>query len=271
MGESFNANLSSSPILAIRAHTQRYRPSSRWPIETAVQQPSIGKRLVPSFCAFSSSLEPITILNVIIKFQTGSRYLTNEGHNSSRYLSTVIGYEPINKSNLPLKFSIRLVYLDTPRDLSTSSHNAPLARYKSQDLGSIFCRDLAPPPSAGISAPSETGRAGFGIRGAARGFANVAPTSEAPSWGRSGAAPRWGGAPDRRGGRELSKLLIHPITVDGVTIQSLIQNELMAVFREVGNDRYRDRVGPERGGPRWASNAPPRRDSRERSPPRRRR
>ncbi|KAA1068513.1 hypothetical protein PGT21_022781 [Puccinia graminis f. sp. tritici] len=49
------------------------------------------------------------------------------------------------KSNLPRKFSVQLVYPGTTRDLS---HNAHLARYKSQDLGSIFCRDLARPASA---------------------------------------------------------------------------------------------------------------------------
>ncbi|KAA1088720.1 hypothetical protein PGT21_006620 [Puccinia graminis f. sp. tritici] len=204
---------------------------------------------------------------------------------------------PSIKSNLPLKFSIRLVYLDAPRDLS---HNAPLARYKSQDLGSIFCRDLARPasaapgtslkslhdvrfcvgdfvdialissfsalPSGGITASSETGRPVFGIRGAARGFASAAPAAESTSWGRSNAAPRWGGQPERRGGSGTYEAS-HPPDNGRWGHNSVTYSERTnGGNHRAGNDRYR-----ERGGPKWASASVPRRDSRERSPPRRRR
>ncbi|OAV97091.1 hypothetical protein PTTG_05784 [Puccinia triticina 1-1 BBBD Race 1] len=204
---------------------------------------------------------------------------------------------PSIKSNLPLKFSIRLVFLDTPRDLSTSSHNSPLPRYKSQDLGSIFCRDLTRPvtaapankslhdvrfcvgdfvdialissfsanPTGGTSAPSEAPRPSFGIRGAARGFASAAPASESTSWARSAAPPRWGGAPERRGGSGTYETS-HPPDNGRWGHNSVTYSERANGGHRSGNDRYR-----ERGGPRWASTSAPRRDSRERSPPRRRR
>ncbi|KNZ59803.1 uncharacterized protein VP01_1660g15 [Puccinia sorghi] len=204
---------------------------------------------------------------------------------------------PSIKSNLPLKFSIRLVYLDTPRDLSASSHNAPLARYKSQDIGTIFCRDLARPASAapmsslksledvrfcvgdfvdvallssfsgappgGIPAHSDAGgRPGFSIRGAARG----AQAPESTSWGRSGAPPRWGGPPDRRSGGSGAFEASNPPDNGRWGHNSVTYSERAKGGSHRANDRNR-----ERGGPKWASSAGPRRDSRERSPPRRRR
>ncbi|PLW17052.1 hypothetical protein PCANC_11872 [Puccinia coronata f. sp. avenae] len=206
---------------------------------------------------------------------------------------------PSIKSNLPLKFSIRLVYLDAPRDLGNSSHNAPLARYKSQDVGTIFCRDLARPASAaptsslkslqdvrfcvgdlvdvalissfsgtssgGTSAPSDAARPGFSIRGAARGE----NPPDSASWGRSAAAPpRWGGPlPDRRsGGSGTFEASSHPHDHGRWGHNSVTYSERANGGAHRGNERYRDR-----GGPTWASSAAPRRDSRERSPPRRRR
>ncbi|KAI9628638.1 hypothetical protein H4Q26_017989 [Puccinia striiformis f. sp. tritici PST-130] len=310
-GESINANLSSSPILAIRAHTPTI--SSLFPMADRNSRTTTVDREKTCPFLLRVFVKPGTHHDLERDYQIPDRLPVSDECQLYAWKDTtlrdiclqLLDTNPSIKSNLPLKFSIRLVYLDTPRDLSTSSHNAPLARYKSQDLGSIFCRDLArpvsaapagslkslqdvrffvgdfvdialissfsAPPSAGISAPSETGRAGFGIRGAARGFANVAPTSEAPSWGRSGAAPRWGGAPDRRGGSGTFEAS-HPPDNGRWGHNSVTYSERTnGGFQRGGNDRYRDRVGPERGGPRWASNAPPRRDSRERSPPRRRR
>lgn len=201
---------------------------------------------------------------------------------------------PTIKSNLPFKFSLKLIFLETPRDLSSGSHDAPPARYKSQDLGSILCRDLARPISAapnsslkslqdvrfvvgdfvdvalisstsvGLAAP-DSGRQSFGIRGAARGFSG-GPVSFDNGWGRPPSSARWGSLSDRRSGPPGFEGSQH--TDNGRWgHNSVTYSERANGAGHRSNDRYR-----ERGGPKWGNGGSQRRaDSRERSPPRRRR
>ncbi|KAG0149511.1 hypothetical protein CROQUDRAFT_669200 [Cronartium quercuum f. sp. fusiforme G11] len=147
----------------------------------------------------------------------------------------LIENSPSVKLTPTIKFSIRQIFLDTRDSLSGpsayhASGDGPLARYRSQELGVIFARDLAresasgPAPGAaartlqelqfmvgdfldvallpvhppiGPAFASTDARIGFGIRGAASGMSRPPSTAliDGPRWGRPGPSSGWGGAP----------------------------------------------------------------------------
>ncbi|CAH7685327.1 Sin3 associated polypeptide p18-domain-containing protein, partial [Phakopsora pachyrhizi] len=203
---------------------------------------------------------------------------------------------PSLMSNPPIKFSIRSVFLDVPRH-SSVSHDGPIPRYKAQDIGTIYSRDLArsasiptssgrslqdlrfvvgdfidialissnaPPAAAASSSPVDQ-RPSFGIRGASSRAAGGQSSNsrEGPRWGRSsGPSPRWGSSKDRRGSGgafEQSRSSNH-----GRWGQSSgAHQERTNGGADRDGDRYRDRGGKGK----WASSATrKRRDSRSRSP-----
>ncbi|KAH9816736.1 Sin3 associated polypeptide p18-domain-containing protein [Melampsora americana] len=135
----------------------------------------------------------------------------------------IVETSPSVKLTSGAKFSIRLIFLDAPRDVSSTA----VARYKSQELGTVFARDLSRDstsgPAPGASArtlqelqfmvgdyldiallpthptpgtafsPTES-RMGFGIRGAASASARNTPNSalDGPRWGRPTSSNTWG-------------------------------------------------------------------------------
>ncbi|EGG04737.1 uncharacterized protein MELLADRAFT_64533 [Melampsora larici-populina 98AG31] len=132
---------------------------------------------------------------------------------------------PTIKLSTNPKFSIRLIFLDTPREINSTN----FARYKSQELGIIFSRDLSRDQSSGsIPGPSTrtlqevqfmvgdyldiallpthptptpnfspTETRGFGIRGAAasanaRNPPSTSSALDGPRWGRPTSSNTWG-------------------------------------------------------------------------------